>query len=77
MIVVKKPETSEVAGHVPDDLERVLFRLLITAKALSMKCEITGLSKAARKGFGCREWDSDSLHVHPLQKESRQSGHQG
>ena len=49
-MVVKKPETAQVAGHVPDDLARVLFLLLTTGKVLSMKCEITGLSKAAGEG---------------------------
>ena len=37
-VVVKKPETREVAGHVPDDLARELFPLLTTGKVLSMKC---------------------------------------
>ena len=49
-IVVKKPESSEVAGHVPDDVARVLFPLLSSGEILSMKCAITGLSKAAEEG---------------------------
>ena len=49
-IVVKKPEMRKVAGHVSDDLARMLFPLLTTGKVLSMKCEVTGLSKAAEEG---------------------------
>ena len=41
---------SEFAGHVPDDLAHVLFPLLTTAKVFSMKCKITGLSKAVEEG---------------------------
>ena len=48
MIVVKKPEMREVAGHVPDNLVCVLT-LLTSGKVLSMKCEVTGLSKAAEE----------------------------
>ena len=50
VIVVKKPETREVAGHVPDDLAHVLLPSLTTGKILSTKCEVTGVSKAAEKG---------------------------
>ena len=47
---MKKPESSEVAGHVPDDVAQVLFPLLSSGEILSMKCAITGLSKAAEEG---------------------------
>ena len=50
VIVVKKPETREVAGHVPDDLVCVLFPLLTAGKVLPMKCDVTGFSKAVEEG---------------------------
>ena len=40
-IAVKNPGSGEVAGHVPDDLARVLFPLLTSGKILSMTCEGT------------------------------------
>ena len=49
MIVVKKPEMSEVASHVPDNLAHMLLPLLTPAKVPSVKCEITGLRKAAEE----------------------------
>ena len=46
-IIVKKPESREVVGHVPDDLARILFPLLTSGKIQSMSCEVTGRSRAA------------------------------
>ena len=48
-IVVKKPKSGQVDGHVPDKLARVLSPLLASGKVLSM-CEVTGLSMAAEEG---------------------------
>ena len=63
-IVVMKPEMREVASHVPDDLACVLIPLLtfgVLSYVLSMKCEVTGLSKAAEEGV----WVQDSGIVIP------------
>ena len=49
-IVVKKPESGEVVGHVPDDLARVLFPLITSGKIQSMTCEVTGRTRAAEGG---------------------------
>ena len=49
-IVVKKPKSEGVVGHVPDDLARVLFPLITSVKIQSMTCEVTGRTRAAEGG---------------------------
>lgn len=49
-IVIKNPESKETVGHVPDYLPCVLFPLLTSGLVISMKCEVTSMSKAAKEG---------------------------
>ena len=49
-IVVKKPESAEVVGYVPDDLAGILSPLLTSGKIHSIRCEGTGRSRAAEEG---------------------------
>ena len=48
-IVVMK-STGETVGHVPDNLAEVLTPLLESGEVQAIKCEVTGLSKAADEG---------------------------
>ena len=41
----------EVVGHVPDELAQVLFPLLTSGKRITIKCHVTGVSRAAEQGF--------------------------
>ena len=48
-IVVNNLQLEEIAGHVPDDLARAVS-LLTSGLVMSMKCEVTGMSKAVEDG---------------------------
>ena len=49
-IVVKNPGSGEIVGHVPDNLAEVLSPILSSGEVQIMKCEVTGLSRAAAEG---------------------------
>ena len=47
---MNKPGSGEIVGHVPDTLAEILSHLLSSGEIQCMKCEVTGLSKAAAEG---------------------------
>ena len=57
-IVVKKSGSEQIASHVPDDLTRVLFSLLISRQVLFMKFEAPSFFPTIFK----------NLHAWPLRK---------
>lgn len=53
--MVKKPGSGEIVGHVLDKLAKVLSPLLSLGEVQIMKCEVSGLSKAADEGVWVQE----------------------